>query len=158
MIPIDVTIDGRACSLDVEPGATLLEALRAAGHTSVKDGCSSGDCGACAVLLNGLVVNSCFTFAAQVDGRSVETVASLARDGELHPLQRAFLDAGAVQCGYCTPGMLLAATDLIARNDRPSEAEVRGALAGTLCRCTGFVKPVEAILRAADEISRGDHG
>lgn len=152
MIPISLTVDGRLRTFDVEPGATLLEVLRSEGFTSVKDGCSSGDCGACSVLLDGRVVNACFVFAAHADGSAVSTAAGLARSGELHPLQRALLDAGGVQCGYCTPGMLAAATDLLARSPHPTDAEVREALAGTLCRCTGFVKPVEAILRAAGQI------
>lgn len=160
MTTITLTVDGTATTLDIAPGATLLEVLRASGHASVKDGCSSGDCGACSVLLDGQVVNACFVFALHADGGRVTTAAALARGGELHPLQRAFLDEGAVQCGYCTPGMLAVATDLLARNPHPSDDDVRQALAGTLCRCTGFVKPVDAVLRAAAELrGEGDrHG
>lgn len=158
MITITLTIDGHTRTLAVPHGATLLEVLRSSGYTEVKDGCSGGDCGACTVLLDGRVVNSCFVFAAQADGRTVTTVADLAVAGELHPLQRSFLDAGAVQCGYCTPGMLLSASDLLYRNPEPSEPEVRDALAGHLCRCTGFVKPVQAVLLAADLLQGGDDG
>lgn len=158
MITIELTIDGVPRVLDVEPGATLLEVLRREGFNGVKDGCSTGDCGACAVLLNGKAVNACFVFAARANGATVTTVAGLARDGELLPLQRAFLDAGAVQCGFCTPGMLIAAAELLARNPCPTAREVRTALAGSLCRCTGYVKPVEAIVRAAEQMREGRHG
>jgi len=158
MITIRLTVDGRTRAVAAEPGATLLEVLRSEGHTAAKDGCATGDCGACSVLLDDHVVNACFVFAARADGRSVTTAAGLAVRGELHPLQRAFLDAGAVQCGFCTPGMLAAATDLLARDPDPSEREVRRALAGTLCRCTGFAKPVEAILRAAEMLRGGEDG
>ncbi len=158
MITVRVNVDGTVRALEVAPGATLLEVLRAAGYKGVKDGCSSGDCGACTVLLDGKVVNSCFVFAARADGATVETVEGLARHGELHPLQRAFLDAGAVQCGFCTPGMLMAAVALLDDNPSPTEHDVRTALAGSLCRCTGFVKPVEAIIRAAELLREADHG
>lgn len=149
MITIELTIDGDRRTLDVSPGATLLEVLREHGASSVKNGCATGDCGACAVLLDGRVVNACFVFAAHADGSTITTVAGLTADGELTALQRAFLDTGAVQCGFCTPGMLLVATDLLARNPSPTEAEIREALAGTFCRCTGYDKPVEAIARAS---------
>lgn len=148
MISITLNIDGVDHPLSVPAGATLLEVLRAERVTVVKDGCSTGDCGSCAVLLDGRVVNACFVLAGHADGAKVATVAGLASaQGDLHPLQRAFLDAGAVQCGFCTPGMLMAAVDLMARIPHPSERDVRTALAGTMCRCTGFVKPIEAILQ-----------
>jgi aerobic-type carbon monoxide dehydrogenase small subunit (CoxS/CutS family) len=155
VITIELTIDGARRVLEIPAGATLLEVLRAAGATSVKNGCATGDCGACAVILDGQVVNACFVFAAHADGSTVTTVAGLAANGELTALQRAFLDTGAVQCGFCTPGMLLVATDLLARNPSPTEAEIREALAGTFCRCTGYVKPVEAIARASGRRPEG---
>lgn len=158
MITIELTIDGVARSLDVAPGATLVEVLRAAGYKGVKDGCSSGDCGACVVRIDGRVVNSCFVFAARCAGATIVTVEALSHQGELHPLQRAFLDAGAVQCGFCTPGMLMAAVELLEDNPSPTEHDVRTALSGSLCRCTGYVKPVDAILRAAEFLREADHG
>ena len=138
-------MNGVRCGFEIEPGDTLLELLRREGYKGVKKGCETGDCGACAVLLDGRAVNSCLVLAAKADGRTVTTVEGLEADGRLSVLQEAFLDAGAVQCGYCTPGMLIAATDLLNRNPHPSEEEIREAISGNLCRCTGYVKQVEAI-------------
>jgi len=145
-------LDGSAMEIDVEPGTTLLEAVRGLGATSVKDGCSHGDCGTCAVLLDGRAVAACLLFAAQVDGSSIETVAGMAGTEGLHPLQSALLDAGAVQCGFCTPGILLTAVELLENNPNPNELEVRQALAGNLCRCTGYVKIIEGVLLAANRL------
>lgn len=138
-------MNGVRRGFEIEPGDTLLELLRREGYKGVKKGCETGDCGACAVLLDGRAVNSCLVLAAKADGRTVTTVEGLEADGRLSVLQEAFLDAGAVQCGYCTPGMLIAATDLLNRNPHPSEEEIREAISGNLCRCTGYVKQVEAI-------------
>ncbi len=149
---IETVVDDLRHSVDVDPGESLMELLRRLGHKSVKNGCDNGDCGACSVLLDGRAVNACLVFAAKAHQRTVRTAESLASPEQLHPLQRAFLDLGAVQCGFCTPGMLVMAADLLARNPRPSEAEVRDALQGNLCRCTGYVKPVDAILAAAAEM------
>lgn len=146
---LHITVDGVERTAVVAPGESLMDTLRRIGKTSVKNGCDRGDCGSCAVLVNGRAVNSCLVFAAQLDGAEVETVEGLARDGELHPLQSAALDGSAVQCGFCTPGMLMLALDLLARNPEPSETDVRSALSGSFCRCTGYVKPIEAILAAA---------
>ena len=151
-------LDGVATEIDVAPGATLMEVLRNVGATSVKDGCSHGDCGTCAVLLDGRAVASCLLFAAQVDGSSIETVAGMAGEQGLHPLQSALLDAGAVQCGFCTPGILLTAAELLRANPRPDEKEIRDALAGNLCRCTGYVKILEGVLLAADRLSGSGGG
>jgi carbon-monoxide dehydrogenase small subunit len=151
MIPIRLVVDGTPRELHVPPGATLLEALRDGGVKSVKDGCATGDCGACAVLLDGRVVNSCFVFAARVDGSAVTTATGLLDGGELHRLQRAFLDYGAVQCGFCTPGVLLVAKDLLDHNPNPTTEEIRGALAGSYCRCTGYVRPAIAIEAVAED-------
>jgi len=148
---IDLIIDGTAESVEIDPGESLMSVLRRLGHASVKNGCDRGDCGSCAVILDGRAVNACLVFAAKGDGSKITTIAGLAAPG-LHHLQSASLDAGAVQCGFCTPGMLLTALDLIERTPRPSEAEVRRALAGNYCRCTGYVKPIEAILAAADRM------
>jgi aerobic-type carbon monoxide dehydrogenase small subunit (CoxS/CutS family) len=142
---VEIILNGVRRGFEIEPGDTLLELLRREGYKGVKKGCETGDCGACAVLLDGRAVNSCLVLAAKADGRTVTTVEGLEADGRLSVLQEAFLDAGAVQCGYCTPGMLIAATDLLNRNPHPSEEEIREAISGNLCRCTGYVKQVEAI-------------
>lgn len=148
---IRLTVDGTAREVEVCPGASLLHLLRERlGITAVKDACEQGECGSCSVRLDGEVVCSCLVPAVQADGREVHTVESLA-NGSLHPLQEAFLDAGAVQCGYCTPGMLVAAADLLERDPHPTEAAVREALAGNLCRCTGYRKIVEAVLLAGKD-------
>ena len=151
-------LDGVATEIDVAPGATLMEVLRSLGATSVKDGCSHGDCGTCAVLVDGRAVASCLLFAAQIDGFSIETVAGMAGEQGLHPLQSALLDAGAVQCGFCTPGILLTAAELLRANPRPNEKEIRDALAGNLCRCTGYVKILEGVLLAADRLAGAEGG
>ena len=151
-------LDGTSTEIDVEPGTTLLEALRDIGATSVKDGCSHGDCGTCAVLVDGRAVAACLLFAAQVDGSSIDTVAGMAGAEGLHPLQSALLDAGAVQCGFCTPGILLTAVELLRNNPTPTERDVREALAGNLCRCTGYVKIIEGVLLGADRLVGSEGG
>ncbi len=146
---IRVTVNGQERSWDAWPGDTLLEVLRREGFAGVKKGCGTGDCGACTVLLNGWAVNACLVLAARADGAVVVTIEGIADGDRLHPVQEAFLDVGAVQCGYCTPGMVLSAIGLLSRNPNPSEGEIREAISGNLCRCTGYVKQVEAIERAA---------
>ncbi|MBM3744700.1 MAG: (2Fe-2S)-binding protein [Acidobacteria bacterium] len=148
-IEIDVTVNGAARRWRVAPGDLLLDVLRREGYGGVKRGCESGECGACTILLDGKAVLACLTFAAQADGREVVTIEGLSPDGKLDPLQEAFVEHAAVQCGYCAPGMILSAKALLDERPDPSEAEVREALAGNLCRCTGYVKPVEAVLAAA---------
>jgi carbon-monoxide dehydrogenase small subunit len=129
---------------------TLVQLLRDnAGLMGTKEGCGEGDCGACTVLLDGEPVNSCLVLAAEADGKEVLTVEGLSREWELHSLQQAFIEEGAVQCGFCTPGMLLAAKALLDENSSPAEAEIRSAIAGNLCRCTGYVRIVQAIQSAA---------
>jgi len=141
-----VVINGRAREVDVRPGETLLEMLRnTLGIFDVKEGCGEGVCGACTVLLDGRPVSSCLVLAAAVRGRAIRTVGGLERDGALHPLQEAFVRHGAVQCGFCTPGMLLTALAFLERHPRASRDEVRGALAGNLCRCTGYAKILDAV-------------
>ena len=130
--------------------ARLLDVLREAlGLTGTKEGCGEGECGACSVILDGELVNSCLVPAAQAAGCAVTTVEGLARDGVLHPVQRAFVDHGGAQCGICTPGMVMAAVSLLAKTPRPSEAEIRTGLAGNLCRCTGYMKIFDAVAAAA---------
>ena len=149
---LDLVLNGVRRTAECDPGESLMDLLRRLGLKSVKNGCDDGYCGACAVLLDGRAVNACLVFAARAAGCRVDTLEGLGREGVLHPVQRAALDLGAVQCGFCTPGIIMTALGLLARNPRPSEYEVRDALAGNYCRCTGYVKPVEAILAAAAEM------
>lgn len=158
VMEITLVVNGRETSVRIHPGETLLELVRRLGFTGAKDGCAHGDCGSCAVLLDGRAVTSCLVFAAQADGRFVRTVEDLGDLDGLDPLQQAFLDVGGVQCGFCIPGMLLSAVELLDRNPAPTEDEVRTALAGNLCRCTGYAKPVEAILVAAERMRGEAHG
>ena len=151
---LQVEINRRAVTLDAEPGEDLLRVLRRHGFWSVKYGCDTGDCGACLLLVDGVPQLGCLVRAARVDRQHLTTVEALGHRDALHPLQRAFLDGGAVQCGYCTPAMLLAAHALLERQPSPSRNEVCEALASVLCRCTGYVKPVEAVLAVAG--ARGD--
>lgn len=148
--PLTLNVNGVGYPLAVEPYRTLLSVLREElGLTGAKEGCDDSECGACMVLLDGRPLNSCSYLALQADGREVTTVEGLARGGEPSPLQRAFLEEGGVQCGFCTPGMLISATALLRANPAPSEEEVRLALAGNLCRCTGYQRIVRAVLAAA---------
>ena len=149
-----LTVDGTRHEVDdVHTAQSLLRVLRDVLHvTSAKNACEQGECGSCTVRIDGELACACLVLAAQADGAEVETAASLAAaDGTLHPVQQAFLDAGAVQCGFCTPGLIVAARDLLARNPDPSEADIREGLNGNLCRCTGYQKIVEAVLLAAEE-------
>lgn len=145
---LSLTLNGRAVELVAAPGDRLLEVLRDAGCTSVKRGCETGDCGACCVLLNGEPVNSCVAPAAFADAATVLTLEGLNDDPVMQRLQKAFLDAGAVQCGYCTPGLLLVAWQRIKEGGDLTEHDVRHAMSGNLCRCTGYAKPVQAVLDA----------
>jgi carbon-monoxide dehydrogenase small subunit len=147
-------VNGIRYPVELDPGRTLLSVLRDdLGLTGSKEGCDDSECGACMVLLDGRPVNSCSFLALQTEGRSITTVEGLSEDGELHPLQRAFLEAGGVQCGFCTPGMLISATALLARNPRPTDEEIRAGLAGNLCRCTGYNPIVAAVRNAAAEMA-----
>jgi carbon-monoxide dehydrogenase small subunit len=146
-VPVTLTVNGIAYELELEPSTTLLFAVRdGVGLTGAKEGCDDSECGACMMLLDGTPVNSCSYLAVQADGREVTTVEGLADGGELSPLQRAFLAHGGVQCGFCTPGMLISATALLASEPHPTEDEVRIALSGNLCRCTGYDGIVRAVL------------
>jgi aerobic-type carbon monoxide dehydrogenase small subunit (CoxS/CutS family) len=149
-----LAVNGIEYPVDVEPHRSLLWTLRTElGLTGSKEGCDDSECGACMVLIDGRPVNSCSYLALQADGREITTIEGLAEDGELNPLQQAFLHAGGVQCGFCTPGMLISATALLRENASPTEDEVRLALSGNLCRCTGYQKIVAAVLSAADELA-----
>ena len=148
---VTLTVNGVAYPVEIDPGTTLLYAVRdAVGLTGAKEGCDDSECGACMMLLDGKPVNSCSYLALQAEGSEVTTIEGLAGNGDLSPLQGAFLEHGGVQCGFCTPGMLISATALLDANPHPSEAEVRIALSGNLCRCTGYDGIVKAVLSVAD--------
>ena len=148
---ITLTINGIEHDLLVAVNETLAQVIRGpqVGLTGTKQGCELGDCGACTVLLDGKAVNSCLVLAAQVDGSNVITIEGLSENGKLHPIQQAFIDAGAIQCGYCTPGMVLKTKALLDSNPTPSRQEIREAMVGNLCRCTGYFKIVNAIENAS---------
>src|ERR671915_2662165 len=149
-VPVHLTVNGVAHRLDVEPRLLLVHALRdELGLTGTHVGCDTSNCGACTVHLDGEAVKSCTVLAVQADGAEVTTIEGLGAEGALHPVQEAFWEHHGLQCGYCTPGMIMASADLLARNPDPSEADVREALAGNLCRCTGYHNIVKAVLAAA---------
>jgi carbon-monoxide dehydrogenase small subunit len=153
---IQVTINGRRYEEEVEPRMLLAHFLRETiGLTGTHVGCVIGECGACSVLLDGKVVKSCLHFAVQAGGREITTIEGLAKDGELNPVQEAFVKNYAFQCGYCTPGMVMTSQALLKRNPNPTEAEIRKALAGNLCMCTGYVQIVDAVKEAAKGLKNG---
>jgi carbon-monoxide dehydrogenase small subunit len=148
---VQFTVNGDPTEMLVDTRDTLLEALRnELSLFGTKEGCGNGNCGACTIIVDGVSVNSCLMLAAEAEGHAVTTIEGLAVNGELHPLQRAFVEAGGLQCGFCTPGFLMSAKAYLDRNPRPSEADLRLALAGNLCRCTGYDKIIRAILTAAE--------
>jgi carbon-monoxide dehydrogenase small subunit len=148
-VRIEVTVNGERKEAEVWEGESLLFALRERlGLPGSKNACEQGECGSCSVLLDGTLVCACLVLAAQADGHHVVTVEGLARDGQLHPVQQAFGETGAVQCGFCTPGLIVATADLLERNPTPSEDEIREALSGNLCRCTGYAKILDAVRSA----------
>ena len=147
-----VTVNGEQRGIFVAPWRTLIDVLRDdLGLTGVKEGCGNGNCGSCTVLLDGEPVNSCLVLIGEVEGREITTIEGLARGAELHPLQKSFIEEGAVQCGFCTPGVILNAKAFMDANPQPTEQEVRMAIAGNLCRCTGYDKIVRAIMKVAAE-------
>jgi aerobic carbon-monoxide dehydrogenase small subunit len=149
-VRIQVTVNGERQEAEVWEGESLLFALREhMGLPGSKNACEQGECGSCSVLMDGVLVCACLVLAAQADGHEILTVEGLAQDGELHPVQEAFVEAGAVQCGFCTPGLVVAAADLLRRVPEPSEDEIREALSGNLCRCTGYQKIFDAVRMAA---------
>jgi aerobic carbon-monoxide dehydrogenase small subunit len=150
-VKIELTVNGEQREADVWAGESLLFALRESlGLPGSKNACEQGECGSCSVLLDGTLVCACLVLAAQADGHEVVTVEGLAEDGELHRVQEAFVEAGAVQCGFCTPGLVVATADLLSHNPRPSDDEIREALSGNLCRCTGYSKIFDAVRLAAE--------
>jgi len=153
-VHIQTCINGEEVEFLCEPRQTLLEVLRESlGLTGTKEGCSNGNCGACSVILDGVMVNSCLVLAVEVQGKTVTTIEGIATMQGLHPLQEEFLSQGAVQCGFCTPGMILAAKSLLDHNPRPSESEIRYWLSGNLCRCTGYERIVRAVQAAAGRMA-----
>ena len=151
ILPVNITINGRAFQAEVEPRLLLVHFIReVAGLTGTKVGCDTSQCGACVVLLDGAAAKSCTTLAVQASGSSITTIEGLAEDGELHPLQEAFWAKHGLQCGYCTPGMIMSTYELLRKNPRPSSEEIREGLEGNLCRCTGYQNIVRAVQQAAE--------
>jgi carbon-monoxide dehydrogenase small subunit len=149
-VPISLTVNGQPYAIEVQPQHTLLRVLRdQLGWTGVKECCSAGECGACTVLFEGDAVNSCLVLGVEADGAEIVTIEGVAQEGHLDPLQVAFLTEGAVQCGFCIPGMILAAKYLLATNPNPSPAEIQEGLAGNLCRCAGYTRIIQAVLTGA---------
>ncbi len=151
--PVHAVINGEPMMLEVCANQTMLQVLRNDLHlTGTKSGCAAGECGACTVIANGRPVNACLVLAPEIDGMTVATVEGLAKDGELSPVQQAFVDHAALQCGFCTPGFLMSATALLSENPHPSRDEIKKAISGNLCRCTGYIRIVEAIEDAAKRL------
>jgi carbon-monoxide dehydrogenase small subunit len=147
---LNLTVNGKPYRFSVPPWRTLLEVIREdLGLTGTKEGCGLGECGACTVLMDGKAVNSCLVLATEADGREITTIEGLAQGDKLHPIQQAFVDYGGLQCGFCTPGMILAAKALLDNNPTPTEEEIKRGIAGNLCRCTGYAKIIESIRAAA---------
>ncbi len=154
-IRVQCVINGRAATFEAYPMARLLDVLREqAGLTGTKEGCGEGECGACSIEMDGALVNSCLVPALQAEGAKIRTIEGLADDARLHAVQQAFLMHGGAQCGICTPGMILAAVNLLSRNSRPSEAEIREGLSGNLCRCTGYTKIFASVVEACRDAEK----
>lgn len=153
---ISFTLNGRSVSCRAAPSATLLRALREIGTTSVKRGCEEGECGTCTVLVNGLPHKSCMLLAYEAEGKSITTAEGLVSDsGQLHPIQQAYLDEGAIQCGFCTPGMILVTYALLSGNPNPSDEEIKAYMSGNLCRCTGYEGIFRAVRKSAELLREG---
>ncbi len=149
---VQLRVNGELHEINVEPQRTLVEVLRdELGLTGTKKGCDRGDCGSCTVIMDGKIVASCLILAVEAEGSEITTIEGLAEDDNLHPVQQAFIEHGAIQCGFCTPGMILSAKALLDQNPKPTEEEVRKGMSGNLCRCTGYTKIIEAILAAAEK-------
>jgi aerobic carbon-monoxide dehydrogenase small subunit len=150
---VTLQVNGRTHQVALAPNVTLLQALRDLGYTDVKNGCEKGDCGACTVMMDGRPINSCLMLAWLSEGHAILTVSGIGTAEHPHPLQKAFADYGAVQCGYCIPGMIMSAKGLLDEHPRPTEEEIREAISGNLCRCTGYIRAFSAIRSAAEEIN-----
>lgn len=150
---LSFTLNSQNVSIEIEPSLRLLDLLRDKFNlTGTKEGCSIGECGACTVIMNGKAVNSCLILAGQCEGTEVVTIEGIEREGKLHPLQENFLNSGAVQCGFCTPGMIMSVYALLLENSNPTEEEIKEAIAGNLCRCTGYKQIIDAVEKSAIEI------
>ena len=157
MEKLNMTINGKAISVDVDPGIRLVDFLRDNLFlTGTKIGCGKGECGACTVIMNGKAVTSCIIPVMRAQGAVIETIEGLGKNGKLHPIQEEFINKGAIQCGFCTPGMIMSSKALLDENNAPTSDEVREALGGNICRCTGYVKIEEAIMAAADRMRKGE--
>jgi len=155
---IKITVNKKLYEVDIHPCRTLLEVLREdIGLTGTKEGCGIGECGACTVIVDGKTVNSCLILAVEVDGKSVTTIEGLADGDVLHPIQQAFMEQGGVQCGFCTPGMIMSAKALLDSNPDPGDDEIKRGIAGNLCRCTGYVKIIDSIKAAAKTMRENHH-
>ena len=152
-LPISFSVNGQEVKAEAPAHTSLLYLLRDLGFTEVKNGCEAGDCGACTVLLDGLAMNACCALGVQAEGREITTVKGVGTVNNLHPIQQKFIEHGAIQCGFCTPGMIVAAKELLDNNPNPSRHEIKAGIAGNLCRCTGYVKIIDAIEAAAEELS-----
>ena len=156
MYPLTMTLNGESVSVEIEPFDLLVDVLRdKLGLTGTKIGCNEGECGACTVIMDGETVNSCLVLAAEANGKSIVTVEGVGSRDKLHPVQKAFVEHGGMQCGFCTPGMIVTATYLLNENPHPTEEEIREGLAGNFCRCTGYTKIIESIEAAAEMMSKG---
>jgi xanthine dehydrogenase E subunit len=154
---ITLNVNNKEYSLQIEPHLRLIDILR--DHlklTGTKEGCGEGECGACTVLMDGKIINSCLVMAVQANESEITTIEGISKDGKLHPIQKAFLEEGAVQCGFCTPGMIISAKDLLNKNPKPTLADIKMHLAGNLCRCTGYDRIARAILKASKEVEHGE--
>jgi aerobic carbon-monoxide dehydrogenase small subunit len=150
MIPVNLTVNGKEYNLLVKPSATLIELIREEIQlTGTKEGCGVGECGACTVIMDGKTVNACIVLAAEANGKSITTIEGLAQNEKLHPIQQAFVEIGGLQCGFCTPGMILSAKALLDANNNPTDLEIRKGIEGNFCRCTGYTKIIESIELAA---------
>ena len=152
-LPISFTVNGQEVNTEAPAHTSLLYLLRDLGFTEVKNGCEAGDCGACTILLDGLAMNACCALGVQAEGREIITVKGIGTVDNLHPIQVKFIEHGAIQCGFCTPGMIVAAKELLDNNPNPSRHEIKAGIAGNLCRCTGYVKIIDAIEAAAEDLS-----
>ena len=151
-----IKVNSNDYEIEVTPNRTLLDVLRnELGLTGTKEGCGTGSCGSCTVIMDGQAVNSCLVFIAEADGKEITTIEGISREGDLHPIQQAFMDEGAVQCGFCTPGMILTAKAFLDSNETPTESMIREAIAGNLCRCTGYDKIIRAIMNVAQVNEKG---
>jgi carbon-monoxide dehydrogenase small subunit len=152
MKQVKLTVNGKVYEIDVQPQDTLLDVIREKlGLTGTKEGCGLGECGACTVIMNGKTVNSCLVLAIEADDKQITTIEGLAQGEKLHPIQQAFIDQGGLQCGFCTPGMIISAKALLDENPNPSEDEIRRGIAGNFCRCTGYTKIIKSIKTAAGQ-------